>query len=210
MSVMGDGILVAYATRYGSTREVAEVVGTTLRERGGRVDVKPVGEVDSLQGYGGVVLATPFYLGSMLKDATQFLERNRTTLENVPVALLACGPIGADEDMAGARGQLEGALAKTLWLRPVAAEMFVGKYDPAHLRLADRLIATLPASPLHGSPAQDDRASSSTRSIRSSAWRRWAWCSPSGREVRCDDAKRRSRRCCHGSRRSASLRRWPI
>ena len=35
--------------------------------------------------------------------------------------------------------------------------MFVGKYDPAKLRLADKLVTALPASPLHGLPARDDR-----------------------------------------------------
>jgi len=35
--------------------------------------------------------------------------------------------------------------------------MFVGAYDPAKLRFADRLLTKLPASPLHGLGAHDDR-----------------------------------------------------
>lgn len=157
MRMMRGKILVAYATRYGSTREVAEAAGTALCEQGVDAEVKPAKDVTALGGYGVVVLATPFYLGSMLKEATQFLDRNRAALQGLPVALLACGPISAAEDMAGARGQLDGALAKVEWLKPVASEMFVGKYDPARLRLVDRLIAVPPASPLHGVGAHDDR-----------------------------------------------------
>ena len=56
-----------------------------------------------------------------------------------------------------AREQLEKALAKRPWLTPVSAQMFVGAYDPARLRLADRLLTMLPASPLHGLGAHDDR-----------------------------------------------------
>jgi menaquinone-dependent protoporphyrinogen oxidase len=160
---VAEKVLVAYATRYGSTREVAEAVAARLRERGVGVDVKPVKAVRDLGGRGGVVLATPFYLGSMLKDATHFLERNRAALESLPVAVLACGPVSAEGDMAGARQQLDDALAKLEWLKPVAAEMFVGKYDPAHLRIADRLIATLPASPMHGLGPHDDRDWESVR-----------------------------------------------
>lgn len=154
---MGHRILVAYATRYGSTREVAEAAGAVLRERGIEVEIKPVRDVAALDGYDGVVLAAPFYIGSMLKEATAFLERHRSALEAVPVALLALGPVRASDDMAEARKQLDGVLAKLEWLKPVAAEMFVGKYDPAHLRLLDKLIALPPASPLHGLGAHDDR-----------------------------------------------------
>jgi menaquinone-dependent protoporphyrinogen oxidase len=154
---MSSRILVSYATRYGSTREVAEAAGTALREQGLDADVQPAKDVTGLGGYGGVVLATAFYLGSMLKEATQFLQRNRTALQGVPVALLACGPVSAEDDLAAARGQVDHALTTLDWLKPVAAEMFVGKYDPAHLRLLDKLITLPPASPLHGLDAHDDR-----------------------------------------------------
>ncbi|MDP2856363.1 MAG: hypothetical protein Q8P50_00065 [Bacillota bacterium] len=39
------------------------------------------------------------------------------------------------------------------WIRPVAAEMFVGN----KLRFLDKLVATLPVSPLRGMTAHDDR-----------------------------------------------------
>jgi len=154
---MGDKILVAYATRYGSTREVAEAAGTVLRGHGVDAEVRSVKDVTALGGYAGVVLATPFYLGSMLKDATAFLERHRAALEVVPVALVALGPTQASDDMTEARKQLDVALTKLDWLRPVAAEMFVGKYDPVRLRPLDKLIALPPASPLHGLGAHDER-----------------------------------------------------
>ena len=40
---------------------------------------------------------------------------------------------------------------------PVATAVFVGAYDPARLGFKDRMIAALPASPLHGETAHDDR-----------------------------------------------------
>jgi menaquinone-dependent protoporphyrinogen oxidase len=155
--VTGDRILLAYATRYGSTGEVAEAVGATLREQGLTVDVRPVKAVKDLGGFDAVVLGMPFYIGSMLKDAVVFLERHRAALQAMPVALLALGPTRASDDMAEARKQLDGAVARLGWLEPVAAEMFVGKYDPARLRLLDRLISLPPASPLHGVGAHDER-----------------------------------------------------
>lgn len=154
---MSSGILVAYATRYGSTREVAERVGATLRAEGLAVDVAPAAGVTDLSGYSAVVLGAPYYINKMLKEATAFLERHRAALETMPVALFALGPVRASDDMAEARKQLDGTLAKLEWLKPVATEMFVGKYDPAVLRGLDKLVTKPKASPLHGLAAHDDR-----------------------------------------------------
>lgn len=74
------------------------------------------------------------------------------------MAIFALGPTHVDEtERQGSRAQLDKELAKFPWLIPVALELFVGKYDPAKLNLLDRLIASLPASPLHGMPASDLR-----------------------------------------------------
>jgi menaquinone-dependent protoporphyrinogen oxidase len=153
---MEGRILVAYATRYGSTREVAEAVADTLRGRGAEVDVVAARDVASVDRYAAVVLGAPFYIGSMLKEATEFLERHRASLERMPVAVFALGPL-KPEEMEQERVQLDRVFKKVEWLTPAAAEMFVGAYDPANLRLADKLVTIPPASPLHGLPALDRR-----------------------------------------------------
>ena len=154
---MEGKVLVGYATRYGSTAEVAEAVGARLRERGFDVDIEPVREALSFDGYDGIVLGVPFYMGAMLKEGRVWLESRRAALEARPSAIFALGPMSADDDLAEATAQLDKALAGLPWLRPVAAQMFVGAYDPARLRFADRLLTKLPASPLHGTGARDDR-----------------------------------------------------
>lgn len=150
-------IMVAYATRYGSTEGVATAVGERLVEHGLDARVQPVSAVRSFDGCSAVVLATPFYRGAMLKDARRFLDVHRHELAFLPVALLALGPVSATQDLAGARRQIDAALARIPWFQPVAAEMFVGRYDPDRLTLGDRLTASLPASGLRGVTAHDDR-----------------------------------------------------
>ena len=155
---MSDSILVAYASRYGSTQEVAGAVAATLRERGLEVDLQPMRKVRTLEGYYTVVLGAPIYIGSLHKDAQRFLAQHREALSEQPVAIFALGPTHDDEaEMQGSRAQLDKELAKFPWLAPITVEMFVGKYDPAKLKLPDRLIASLPASPQHGMPASDLR-----------------------------------------------------
>ncbi|MCL5026226.1 MAG: flavodoxin domain-containing protein [Chloroflexi bacterium] len=155
---MTGPVLVAYATRYGSTREVAEAVAATLRERGIEVDIQPMREMRTLEGYHGVVLGAPFYMGNWHNDAQRFLSQHREALAQRPVAIFALGPLSTDEqELLDSRDQLDKELEKYPWLTPVACEMFGGKYDPSKLSFSHRLLAALPASPLHGSPASDLR-----------------------------------------------------
>jgi menaquinone-dependent protoporphyrinogen oxidase len=155
---MSASILVAYATRYGSTQEVAEAVAKTLRENGLEVELQPVRKVRTLEGYRAVVMGAPIYFGSLHKDAQRFLARYRESLTERPVAIFALGPTHTDkEEWQGSRGQLDKEIAKYPWLAPVALEMFGGKYDPAKLRFPDSLLTALPASPLHGMPVSDAR-----------------------------------------------------
>jgi menaquinone-dependent protoporphyrinogen oxidase len=166
---MSDSILVAYATRYGSTQQVAEQVAATLRECGLEVDLEPVRQVRRLEGYRAVVLGAPLYIGHWLKDARRFLARHREALMERPVAIFTLGPTRADEqEWQGVRAQLDQELAKFPWLAPVAVELFGGKYDPAKLRFPDSLLASLPASPLHQMPASDLRDWTAIRAWASS------------------------------------------
>lgn len=155
---MPASILVTYATRYGSTQEVAEAVAARLRERGQEADLQPVRKVQSLEGYGLVVLGAPLYIGRWHKQAHSFLDQHRLSLAQKPVAVFALGPLHeAEEQWRAVRLQLEKELAQHDWLSPAAVAVFGGKYDPARLRLADKLLAAAPASPLYQIPACDLR-----------------------------------------------------
>jgi menaquinone-dependent protoporphyrinogen oxidase len=154
---MPDSILVVYATRYGSTQEVAEQVAATLRECGLAVDVQPARQVQTLEGCRAVVLGAPLYIGSLHKDARRFLARHTSALAERPVAVFVLGPTQADQGWQDERAQLDRALQKSPWFKPVAVELFGGKYDPARLRFPISLLAKLPASPLYQAPPTDQR-----------------------------------------------------
>ena len=133
---MAAAILVGYATRYGSTPEVAECVAVALRECGQTVDVRAVREVQSLAGYGAVVLGAPLIMFHWHKEALNFLARQRDPLLQLPVAVFALGPTHVPHDEQEWRDsseQLDKELAKFPWFKPVMVEMFGGKYDPEKL-----------------------------------------------------------------------------
>jgi menaquinone-dependent protoporphyrinogen oxidase len=155
---MQTRVLVAYASRYGSTQEVAGAIAATLRENGIVVALEPVKEVKSLEEYAAVVLGAPLYMLHWHKDARSFLSRHHEALAKRPVAVFALGPFHDEEkEWNEVRSQLDKELAKFPWLTPIAIEIFGGKFDPEKLRFPDNLIARLPASPLHKMPASDAR-----------------------------------------------------
>jgi menaquinone-dependent protoporphyrinogen oxidase len=141
---MSTSVLVGYATRYGSTQEVAEAVAATLREWGLAVDIHPMREVRALSGYGAIVLGAPLYMFRWHKDARRFLSRHRQALAERPVVVFALGPVHDphdEEEWQDSRAQLDKELAKFPWFAPDALEIFGGKYDPANLRFPINLLA---------------------------------------------------------------------
>ena len=127
-----NSVLLAYATRFGSTQEVAESVATSLRETGLKVDLQLMREVESLDQYEAVVLGAAIYNTKWHADAHQFLARHQAALTQRPVAIFTLGPLSSSEAaMRNSSRQLDKELAKYSWLKPVAVEVFAGKYDPS-------------------------------------------------------------------------------
>jgi len=125
-------ILLAYASRFGSTQEVAETIADTLREAGLEVDLQPMQEVKSLEHYDAVVLGAAIYNAKWNAGAHQFVAQYQDALSQLPVAIFTLGPLSPSEAAKrNSRRQLDSELAKYSWFRPVAIEIFAGKYDPS-------------------------------------------------------------------------------
>jgi menaquinone-dependent protoporphyrinogen oxidase len=133
-----SGVLVAFATKYGSTQEAANAVAARLNALGIEAEARPAAEVRDAGTYSAVVLGTALYFFRWRGEAHRFLRRNRKTLAGVPVAVFGLGPIeDTPEQFAGAREHLDKGLAKHPWLTPRASTVFGGRFDPTRLRFPD-------------------------------------------------------------------------
>jgi len=70
----------------GSTAEVAQAVGEQIAKGGSQVEVKPISEVNDLEGYDGVVIGGPMIMG-WHRAALKFLKKNRGTFQHIPLAI---------------------------------------------------------------------------------------------------------------------------
>ncbi len=74
-------VLVAYGTRHGSAREIAEHIGSTLTKEGHEVDVKRATKSVAVDTYDLVVIGSGIQVGSWTKEATKFLRLNSSALK---------------------------------------------------------------------------------------------------------------------------------
>ena len=75
-----------YATRHGSTCEVADAIAEELRAAGHQVDQRPVAEAPGPAGYDAVVVGGPMIMG-WHRQAVKYVKKHRGDLERLPTAL---------------------------------------------------------------------------------------------------------------------------
>ncbi len=131
-------ILVGYGTKRGSTREVAEVVAAVLRDRELSVELLPLRDVKEIGHYDAAVLGGSLYTGRWHRDARRFVKKRRAALATMPVAVFGMGPRkDLDESYRRSREQLDGALAKTPEVAPIATAVFGGVDRKREIDLRD-------------------------------------------------------------------------
>jgi len=137
-------LLVTWATRYGSTEEVAHAIADDLLRQGLAVNAQPMSDVKNLDRYNAIVAGCALYMGHLHKDARRFLDSHRNQLIQRPVALFVLGPFHAEEkEFVEARRQMEKELAKYPWFSPVSQEVIGGRFDPQRLRFPFSFIPVL-------------------------------------------------------------------
>jgi menaquinone-dependent protoporphyrinogen oxidase len=90
-------VLVAYASKRGSTAEIADAIAEALRETGLTADCREAGDVRDLAGYDAVVLGSAVYMRRWRSHAKRFLRRHAGALAGLPVWVFSSGPVGDPE-----------------------------------------------------------------------------------------------------------------
>ncbi len=140
---MTEKTLIIYATRAGSTAEIATAVGQTLAASGLNIEVKPVKQVASLTGYQAVLLGSAIRMGSWLPEMVKFIQTHQAALNALPTALFTVHMLNTGEDESS-------RTARAAYVEPVRTLLpnaqqafFTGLMDFSRLSFLDRLIARM-------------------------------------------------------------------
>lgn len=146
-------ILVAYASRHGATKGIAERIADRLRADGLVAEARPVADVRDASQYDAFVVGGAAYMFHWLKDATSFVQRNRGILAANPTWLFSSGPIGLEAVDKEGRDVLEVSVPREFAelrdaIRPRGTKVFFGAMDAdaKPIGLAERLTALMPAA----------------------------------------------------------------
>lgn len=145
-------VLVAHASRHGSTAQIAERIAQRLRETGLDAIAMDVDETEDAAAYDAYVIGGAAYMYHWLKPAMRFVRRNQGLLAHRPVWLFASGPIGDETVDDEGNDLLEVSRPKEFdelhdLLEPREEKVFFGKWDPdaPPVGLAERMMSFVPA-----------------------------------------------------------------
>lgn len=130
-------VLIAHASKHGSTASIAREIGTVLTVAGCEVTVLPVDQVTELEKFDAIVLGSAIYYGHWLENASRFAKRHRDILRARPIWLFSSGPLGDEpqpkNDPRAFRSLLEMTSARS-------HAIFNGKLQREGLSRTERLV----------------------------------------------------------------------
>lgn len=139
---MAKNILVAYASKCGSTAGVADAIGKTLQKQGASVDVRLTKNVTDVSPYQAVIIGSAIRMGSWLSDAKKLVQTQQQVLKGIPIAYFSVC-MALEEDTPENQQK---ALAYMDPIReivePTAVAAFAGAMVYDKLSFIDRLIIT--------------------------------------------------------------------
>lgn len=138
-------ILVAVATKHGSTYEIAEEIAYELKTAGYAAELRSAGDIADVTGYDAVILGSAIYSGTWLSEAKHFIERNHAKLAELPIWVFSSGPLGEHnpqphDDPAKVAAPLGDLLVRD-------HKVFVGKLNYTDLSLTERIITLAVRAP---------------------------------------------------------------
>lgn len=142
--------LVAYASKHGATREIAEKLSQHLSNNGIQNSLIPVEEVESLSQYENIILGSAVYIGQWQKKAVKFLKGNQEILASKNVWLFSTGPTGEGDPVELMKGWKfpEGLKSIADKIKPKDIAVFHGALDESKLNTLEKMTIKMVKAPM--------------------------------------------------------------
>jgi menaquinone-dependent protoporphyrinogen oxidase len=139
-------VLVAYASKYGSTRAIAERIALELTQSGRAAEAAAVTTALDLGKYDAFVIGSAVFYGKWMKEAVDFVRDNASLIKGRPIWLFSSGPLG--DRTKGGRDQRETAVPIEIpelerFVRARGHRVFFGRLERRTLGRLDGFVANV-------------------------------------------------------------------
>jgi len=136
----GKNILLAYASKAGSTGGASMIIGKEIAEQGAIVEVRRIDSVSDVSKYDAFVLGTAIRAGKPLSEFTKFITKNKKILNEKPVAIfLTCMTLSKDTPETRKKVEKYFDTVK-INISPKAEGYFAGRMDYSKLNFLTKFI----------------------------------------------------------------------
>jgi menaquinone-dependent protoporphyrinogen oxidase len=146
----GLKILVAYASQYGSTKEIAETTGEVLGQLGNTVETINVTNVAEVANYDAAIVGSAIQFDKWMPEAREFVAKHQKILSKLPVAyFFTCLTLSVqgEKSRRQAKAYSDKLYALVPQVKPLDIGSFAGVLDygklPFFFRLLSRVIYLL-------------------------------------------------------------------
>lgn len=139
----GNKILIAYASEFGTTGEVAAAIGDVLCQEGNTVETKWIKNVRDINNYDQVIIGGAIHKGNWMSEAKEFVKANQKILQQLPAAYfftcLVLHKLNPKGDLE-AKEYSDKLQALVPQVKPVSIGGFAGVLDYSNMGFFPRLI----------------------------------------------------------------------
>ncbi len=140
-STMNNKILVAYASKSGTTVDVAQAIGKSLSAKGATVDVLPIKSIKSLDGYRAFVVGSGIRMGSWLPEAVDFVKKNQAQLNQTSTVFFTVHMLNVDDSETSRQARAAYTAPVRQIVNPKAEAFFAGRMDFSKLSFFEAMIS---------------------------------------------------------------------
>ena len=145
---MSSRVLIVFASRNGSTAEIADAIGRELQSMGWEATVSELNAAKGVGGYNAVVIGGPLYMGRVVTEVGKFVGRHAKELCRIPVAAFTVGTSPLSPNPAQVENAKKALHSAVSPLKPVTEVVFAGKLDPEKLSFFQKKLVALVKSPV--------------------------------------------------------------
>lgn len=140
-------VLVAYASKAGSTMEISQAIAGELEKRNFTVDIGPIKQMTVLKDYDYVVIGSAIRMSAPMPEVIEFIQQNQSLLHTIPTAFFAVHLANLADDEVSSKARL----AYLDSIRPLLSlsheAFFAGVFDPSKLSFIEGLMGKMMQSP---------------------------------------------------------------